>query len=124
MYDPVLQQVAWAIIILGRMYHENGQVYFSIRQLEDMTGISRNTVHRRVIALRESGFLELIQNGYYKMEKSIASLYKVPTLLNQDASEQFSILVQSTKWDEIYEEALVQLYKHYMIFEMQLEKVQ
>ncbi len=118
LYEPTLQQIAWAILILGRMYHENGQLYFSIRQLEAMTGISRNTVHRRLIVLKESGFLEVIEHGYYKQDKSMASLYHVPALLNQENKPSFMLTIQATEWNEIYEEALVQIYKQSMIVEM------
>ncbi|WP_434749658.1 TOTE conflict system archaeo-eukaryotic primase domain-containing protein [Paenibacillus amylolyticus] len=122
--DPVLQQTAWAILILGRMYHEDGQIHFSIRQLEKMTGISRNTVHRRVKALIKSGMLELIEKGSYKKEKSLASLYKIPALLNQNMEESFTVFVQSSTWNEIYQEVLVQLYKYYMMLNMKQEKAQ
>ncbi|MNW47130.1 hypothetical protein D3C74_244520 [compost metagenome] len=122
--DPILQKIAWAIIILGRMYHEDGQMHFSIRQLEEMTGISRNTVHRRVKTLIKSGMLELIETGSYKQGKALASLYKVPTLLNQNMEESLFTCIESSTWNDIYQETLVQLYKYYRMLHVTQGKVQ
>ncbi|MBP1906315.1 DNA-binding transcriptional regulator YhcF (GntR family) [Paenibacillus turicensis] len=103
-HDPVTQQIAWAILVLGRMFQKEGQVYFSIRQLVAMTGFSRNTVHRRLQVLIEANFIQLIQNGQYKSSKSMASLYVIPALLRDAESDTFIIPIKSTQWDEIFDE--------------------
>ncbi|EFU43852.1 hypothetical protein PVOR_01535 [Paenibacillus vortex V453] len=68
--------------------------------------------------------MKVIEHGYYKQDKSMASLYHVPALLNQDDKASFMLTIQETEWKGIYEEALVQIYKQNMIIEMRQEEAQ
>lgn len=110
-HEPAIKRVAWAVFVLGRMFHEEGRLYFSVRQIEKMTGCSRNTVHRRLKILLNMQFLQLIEKGEYHSAKPKASVYAVPALLKSE-SEIIRITPRSTEWREIFEETFASALDH------------
>lgn len=94
------RKVLWAILLLGRLFHCNGQFYFSQRRVVQMTGIPKTTVHRTIHKLQKAGILHLIQRGNYT--KLLANEYVMPHLLIESRpilepdTNNFSELFQST----------------------------
>lgn len=84
-WDEPTKRIAWCILLLGYMFHKDGQFFFSIRQLEKMTGCSRNTVDRRVKWLRENDFMQRIHKGYFHSNKSSASTYYIASLVQSNS---------------------------------------
>lgn len=94
------RKVLWAILLLGRLFHCDGQFYFSQRRVVQMTGIPKTTVHRTIHKLQKAGNLHLIQRGNYM--KLLANEYVMPHLLIESQpllepdTSNFSELFQST----------------------------
>lgn len=73
------RKIIWAILLLGRLFHSQGQFYFSERRIVQMTGIPKTTVHRTIHKLQQLGILHLKKRGNYR--KLIANEYMMPQLL-------------------------------------------
>jgi hypothetical protein len=93
------RKVFWAILMLGRMYHIEGQFFFSQRKIIQMTGVSKSSVHRTIKQLINEDYLELIEVGSYSDFK--ASLYKMPYLLEKTIPLDIKIDVLS--FQEIFD---------------------
>lgn len=87
------RKVVWSILLLGRIFHNEGQLFFSVRQIEEMVNVPRNTVHRILKSLEKDQFLKLLESGTYKGKK--ASTYFIPSLLEQSP-------IQSIELQEIF----------------------
>ncbi|RCX15632.1 IclR-like helix-turn-helix domain-containing protein [Fontibacillus phaseoli] len=107
--EPITQYVAWAILVLGRMFHHQGRLFFSVRQLAAMTGYSRSTVHRRLQILIAMNFIRVIERGQYRSEKS--SVYHIPALLNVSEVE-FKVTTESAEMHGIFEESFEYVQKY------------
>lgn len=69
--NETTRKIVWCIIILGRMFNNQGQFFFSIRQIGAITGCKKSTVHARVKELMKNEQLMLMQRGsYYKQQAS------------------------------------------------------
>ncbi|MNO23414.1 MarR family protein [compost metagenome] len=97
--EIICQYVAWAVLVLGRIYHHNGRFFFSVRQLASVTGLSRSAVHRRLRILIAMNYIYVIEQGEYLSKKS--SVYHIPALLDE-TKVAFTVSAVSVDFQEIF----------------------
>lgn len=74
--DPVSRA---AYVELARSYNgtNNGRLLMSARMLADRLGISKDTAARKLHALRESGFIELVKQSGFNMKMRHCAEYRL-----------------------------------------------
>ncbi|WP_017756025.1 TOTE conflict system archaeo-eukaryotic primase domain-containing protein [Calidifontibacillus oryziterrae] len=109
MYDDFfMKKVIWCILLLGSMFHENGEFYFSLRQIAKMTDCSKNTVDRRLRILIEDGFVVRTCTGSYNSYNPRASNYFVPSLL-KPRIDNYEMQPTANTFKELFEETYLQI---------------
>lgn len=112
--DLTTRRIVWGILLLGRMFHQEGVLFFSIRKLENITGCKRYQVHSKVVELRERGFIELREQGCFSRRSPKASSYYVPSLVQTEPiNDGIKIVTKANTFSGLYVESFAVIQQLY-----------
>ncbi|MCL6575555.1 hypothetical protein [Kyrpidia sp.] len=99
-----MRKIVWALILLGRMYHKDGQFDAPMEGIGEMTGLTRQTVSKYLDLLQADGVIQLVEE--YDHTKKRARRYFMPNLVEEvrDRKEVQEIMIESDSIGRAYVE--------------------
>ena len=100
-----VRKVVWALLMIGRMYNQDGVFSADMVSIGKMVGLTRQTVSKLLKILLNNGIIELKEDYTYVENK--ARTYFMPALIGSNLEGTNYISINANSIKEAYEQSLL-----------------